>query len=143
MGTADGVVDGSVSVTANVPAITKLKPALQRAIRAAAQGAAERGTELSITSGWRSERYQQSLYDDAVQRQGADAASRLVAPAASSEHVTGDAVDVGPTDAAYWLSRYGEDYGLCRTYENEVWHYELRSGRVCPDLVADASERQR
>ena len=55
----------------------------------------------------------------------------------------GDAVDVGPTDAAYWMDRYSERFGLCRTYANEVWHYELRNGSSCPEQVSDASARQR
>lgn len=57
--------------------------------------------------------------------------------------MTGDAVDVGPTEAAYWMDRYSERFGLCRTYANEVWHYELRAGRACPEMVSDASARQR
>lgn len=67
----------------------------------------------------------------------------MVATPSTSEHVTGDAVDVGPTEAAYWMDRYSERFGLCRTYANEVWHYELRAGRACPEMVSDASARQR
>lgn len=144
MGDADGVVTDRVSVDADVPAVANLEPRLRKAIRAAARAAGRQGVELYLTSGWRSQRYQQSLYDDAVRRDGPAEARRLVAmPAASSEHVTGNAVDVGPTDAAYWLSRHGERFGLCRIYANEVWHYELESSGRCPDLLADASERVR
>ena len=44
----------------------------------------------------------------------------------TSAHVSGDAVDIGPSDAAAWLSGRGAEYGLCQIYANEPWHYELR-----------------
>ena len=44
----------------------------------------------------------------------------------TSAHVSGDAVDIGPSDAAAWLSEHGAAYGLCQIYGNEPWHYELR-----------------
>lgn len=55
-----------------------------------------------------------------------------------SAHVTGDAVDIGPTEAMYWLSQHGSRYGLCQTYANEVWHFELtvERGGECPAPVA-------
>jgi hypothetical protein len=40
-------------------------------------------------------------------------------------HVTGDAVDIGPTDTHRWLSQHGTDYGLRQIYANEMWHFEL------------------
>ena len=49
----------------------------------------------------------------------------------TSAHVSGDAVDIGPSAAAAWLSEHGAAYGLCRIYGNEPWHYELR-----PDAIA-------
>ncbi|NMD57100.1 MULTISPECIES: M15 family metallopeptidase [Tsukamurella] len=143
LGEADGVVLDRVAVDADVPAVTKLDPRLRKAVRRAAQAAERDGVTMHLTSGWRSARYQQYLYDDAVRRDGAEEAARLVASPAESEHVTGDAVDVGPTEAAYWMDRYSERFGLCRTYANEVWHYELRTGASCPELVTDASARQR
>ena len=44
----------------------------------------------------------------------------------TSAHVSGDAVDIGPSGAAAWLSEHGAEYGLCQIYGNEPWHYELR-----------------
>ena len=60
-----------------------------------------------------------------------------------SAHVTGDAVDVGPTDAMYWLARHGSDHGLCQTYANEIWHFELavEPGGRCPAPAADPTAR--
>ncbi|WP_068745417.1 M15 family metallopeptidase [Tsukamurella pseudospumae] len=143
LGEADGVVADHVAVDADVPAVTNLDPRLRQAVRKAALAAEREGVSTYLTSGWRSQRYQRFLYDEAVRRDGAQEAARLVASPTDSEHVTGDAVDIGPDEAARWMSRNGERYGLCRIYENEIWHYERRSGRMCPDLVADASERQR
>lgn len=143
LGEADGILAERVAVDADVPAVTNLDPRLRTAVRAAARAAEREGVTMQLTSGWRSKRYQQSLYDEAVRRDGAARAARLVATSETSEHVTGDAVDVGPTDAAYWMDRYSERFGLCRTYANEVWHYELRTGATCPDPVANAAERQR
>ena len=56
----------------------------------------------------------------------------------TSAHVSGDAVDIGPSGAAAWLSEHGRAYGLCQIYGNEPWHYELRPEAVdhgCPSHV--------
>ncbi|GAB3134000.1 hypothetical protein GCM10027289_24910 [Tsukamurella serpentis] len=144
VGVADGVIDDPLPVDAAVPAVTRLDPRLRAAVRAAAREAGGHGITVRITSGWRSQRYQSRLYEQAVRREGSEArARRLVASPASSEHVSGDAVDIGPTAAAYWMSRHGERFGLCRIYRNEVWHYELKTGTRCPVLVADAAARRR
>jgi LAS superfamily LD-carboxypeptidase LdcB len=61
-------------------------------------------------------------------------------------HVSGDAVDIGPTAAAAWLSKHGAEYGLCQIYRNEPWHYELRPDAVdrgCPPLYADPTHDPR
>jgi hypothetical protein len=68
-----------------------------------------------------------------------------VATPATSAHVSGDAIDIG-SDAAGWLSRHGAAYGLCPTYANEPWHYELRPGAAasgCPAPYADPTEDPR
>jgi hypothetical protein len=60
--------------------------------------------------------------------------------------VSGDAVDLGPARATSWLAEHGEDYGLCRVYENEPWHYERRADAVehgCPRMYADPTEDPR
>jgi hypothetical protein len=52
--------------------------------------------------------------------------------------VSGDGVDIGPPTSAAWLAERGAEYGLCRIYGNEPWHYELRSEAVdhgCPAYV--------
>lgn len=113
-----------------------LTPALHRAIVRAIAAAGAEGVDLTITSGWRSAAHQQELYDQAVRKYGSpEAASRWVLPPASSAHVRGQAVDVGPKSAAAWLESNGVRFGLCRRYDNEYWHFELLAatpGSTCP-----------
>ncbi|MEV0678594.1 M15 family metallopeptidase [Actinosynnema sp. NPDC050436] len=123
-------------------AIRKLDPDLLAAVRKAAEDARAAGVELRVTSGWRSKPYQQRLLDDAVTRYGSLAeARRLVSTPETSKHVVGQAIDIGPTDAADWLVRNGAEYGLCQTYANEMWHFELSTtpGGQCPVPRSDAS----
>ena len=64
----------------------------------------------------------------------------------TSAHVSGDAVDIGPSDAAAWLSEHGAGYGLCQIYDNEPWHYELRPDAIdhgCPPMYADPTHDPR
>ncbi|BBF99405.1 MULTISPECIES: hypothetical protein [Pseudonocardia] len=60
--------------------------------------------------------------------------------------MSGNAVDIGHPDAASWLSRHGADHGLCRIYDNEPWHFELRPDAVddgCPARYADPTHDPR
>ena len=145
VGAAEGfIADGEwVSVfDTNLPAVGNLQPDLLAAVQQAQADAARDGVDLFITSGWRSERYQQGLLDSAIVTYGSVAEARKwVSTPEESSHVTGNAVDIGPTDAAYWVSRYGHEYGLCQTYSNEIWHYELaiEPGGSCPAPISDAS----
>jgi zinc D-Ala-D-Ala carboxypeptidase len=136
-GIADGYIGtNSVSVDdADLPAVSGLDRDLLEALRAATRDARADGVRLLITSGWRSRAYQQRLLDDAIDTYGSRAeARRWVATPDESAHVTGDAVDIGPTQAAYWMLQHGADYGLCQAYTNEIWHYELltQPGSDCP-----------
>ena len=142
LGAGDGDLGGaSVAVDATGPAVDRLDPDLLAALRSAAADAADDGIEVRITSGWRSRAYQQRLLDRALERYGSlEEALRWVADPDESRHVTGDAVDVGPTDAAYWMAQHGAAHGLCQTYANEVWHYELGdAGGGCPPVRQDGS----
>lgn len=126
------------------PGITRLDPDLLAAVRSAARAARDDGIRLVVTSGWRSREHQQRLLDEAVGKYGSEQeALRWVATPDDSAHVTGDAVDVGPTDAMDWLGRRGSAYGLCQTFANEPWHFELATdpGGECPEMYADGSER--
>ena len=86
------------------------------------------GVEFFVDSGWRSPEYQERLLQQAILKYGSRAeAARWVATPNTSAHVSGEAVDIGRSDAAAWLSEHGAKYGLCQIYRNETLHYELRS----------------
>jgi hypothetical protein len=147
-GEADGVVpDGTTVFDDGVPGVANLDPALLGALRQAATDAADDGVVLHVTSGWRSPEYQEQLLREAVSEYGSETeAARWVATPETSLHVSGDAVDIGPSDATAWLSEQGDDYGLCQIYGNEPWHYELRPaaiGHDCPPMYADPTQDPR
>ncbi len=129
------------------PAVANLDAALLDALRQASTGAGGDGVELHVNSGWRSSAYQEQLLDEAVSTYGSRTeAARWVATPATSPHVSGDAVDIGGTDATAWLSEHGARYGLCQIYLNEPWHYELRPEAVdqgCPAMYADPTDDPR
>jgi hypothetical protein len=147
---ADGVIPDGVAVSVfdeEIPAVGRLDPDLLDALRRAATVAAADGVGLRVNSGWRSPQYQQQLLQEAVAEYGShEAATRWVAAPETSAHVSGDAVDIAPSDAADWLSEHGAAYGLCQIYRNESWHYELRPGAVddgCPPTYANPAEDPR
>ncbi len=124
------------------PAIAGLDEDLRTALQSAARDAQAAGVDFWVTSGWRSTNYQQSLLDRAVDRYGSLAEARkFVSTPETSEHVQGRAVDIGPTDGADWTIRKGARYGLCQTYANEMWHFELATtpGGTCPQPLPDAA----
>lgn len=126
----------------DVPAVTNLDPALLDALRRAASAArADNGTEITLTAGWRSERYQRYLFQQAVHKYGSvQEASRWVMPGTTSKHLAGQAADVATVDAMEWLKSSGARFGLCQVYSNENWHYELTARKgVCPPLLTDSS----
>jgi hypothetical protein len=47
---------------------------------------------------------------------------------------SGEAVDIATADTM-GLSRFGGDYGLCRIYAREAWHFELPAdvSGTCPE----------
>ena len=144
---ADGGVAFGTTPFDDVPAVVNLDPALLDALRAAADDAAADGVTIYVTSGWRSAAYQDRLLRDAVARYGSEAeAARWVATSRTSAHVQGDAVDVGRTSATDWLAAHGAGHGLCRVYDNEPWHYELRpeaADHGCPATYADPTQDPR
>ncbi|MFE7190417.1 M15 family metallopeptidase [Kitasatospora sp. NPDC057541] len=124
------------------PAVGNLDAPLREALQRAATDARAQRIEMTVTSGWRSKAYQQRLLDRAVIRYGSpERARQFVNTPDKSAHVTGKAVDVGPTDADYWLVQHGAEYGLCQVYANEIWHFELltRPGGTCPAQLQDAA----
>jgi zinc D-Ala-D-Ala carboxypeptidase len=148
LGEAGGALpDGATVFDDELPGVANLDPALLGALRQAATDAAGDGVELFVDSGWRSPEYQQRLLHQAVSKYGSvEEAARWVATPDTSAHVSGDAVDIGPSDATAWLSEHGAQYGLCQVYGNEPWHYELRPEAIdqgCPPMYADPTHDPR
>ncbi|MDR1293499.1 MAG: hypothetical protein LBK59_00845, partial [Bifidobacteriaceae bacterium] len=87
------------------------------------------------------------LLSEAITEYGSpEEAARWVATAETSAHVSGDAIDIGGFDALTWLAEHGARYGLCRIYDNEPWHYELRPESIagaCPRTYTDPTEDPR
>jgi D-alanyl-D-alanine carboxypeptidase len=127
--------------------VANLDPALLGALHQAATDAGGDGVELVVNSGWRSPEHQEQLLREAVSKYGSEEeAARWVATADTSPHVSGDAVDIGPSDATAWLSAHGAEYGLCQIYGNEPWHYELRPQAIdqgCPPMYPDPTHDPR
>ncbi|MEU3564870.1 M15 family metallopeptidase [Kitasatospora sp. NPDC006786] len=124
------------------PAVGNLDGPLREALQRAAGDARAQGIEMTVTSGWRSKAYQQRLLDRGVVKYGSlEQARKFVNTPEKSAHVSGKAVDVGPTSADYWLIQNGARYGLCQVYANEIWHFELltRPGGTCPAPLPDAA----
>ena len=145
---ADGVMPDGVTVFDDrYPGVANLDAELLSALRAAATDASADGVEFFVNSGWRSAEYQDQLLHEAVSTYGSEAeAARWVATAETSAHVAGDAVDIGSYDATTWLSDHGSAFGLCTTYDNEPWHYELRLEAItdgCPGTYADPTQDPR
>ncbi|MEQ7007461.1 M15 family metallopeptidase [Actinopolymorpha sp. B17G11] len=145
---ADGAVPGGVTIFEDeFPAVANLDPDLLAALRQAAAAAADDGVEFHVKSGWRTPAYQDQLLREAISEYGSEEeAARWVATADTSPHVSGDAIDIGPSDATTWLSEHGAEYGLCQIYRNEPWHYELRPEAIddgCPPRYADPTHDPR
>jgi hypothetical protein len=148
LGEAGGAVPPHTTVfDVGIPGVARLDPALREALRRAAADASGDGVEFVVDSGWRSREYQAKLFREAVAKYGSEGeAARWVAPPDRSAHVTGEAVDIGPSAAGDWLSAHGAAYGLCQIYANERWHYELRPAAAtqgCPPMYADAAHDPR
>ena len=148
LGEAGGAVPDETTVFDDgIPGVANLDSDLLGALRRAATDAADDGVELFVDSGWRSRAYQEHLLSEAVSKYGSEEeAARWVAAPNRSAHVSGDAVDIGHSDATAWLSEHGAGYGLCQIYGNEPWHYEMRPKAIdhgCPAMYADPTHDPR
>lgn len=144
----DGLLPSGATVFDEAyPGIAGVSHGLREALQRASHDAAADGIVVLVNSGWRSAEYQDRLLQEAVSQYGsAEEAARWVASSTTSAHVAGDAVDVGSYDAVDWLTAHGAAYGLCQTYGNESWHFELRPEAIdhgCPAPYADPTHDPR
>jgi len=145
VGIDDGEVPDGVTVfDEDYPAVSNLDDDLRDALRSASN---DSGISFEISSGWRSDRYQRQVFEQAVAKYGSeDEAARWAARPGTSIHEAGEAVDISNSEAADWLARHGDGYGLCQIYANESWHFEMRPDAVddgCPAMFADAAHDPR
>jgi zinc D-Ala-D-Ala carboxypeptidase len=144
LGDDDGyIADGSsLALDSGLPAVSRLDPALLSALRdaQAAMRSEGYGSGIAVSDGWRSLRYQEHLFAQAVQRYGSEQeAEKWVKRGTDSAHVRGEAVDIADAGAMDFLNRYGSAWGLCQAYANEAWHFELLTtrGGSCPAMSED------
>ena len=125
---------------------TKLDRTLEVRFLAAQQVAKEVGHQLRITSGFRSQELQARFFLSAVKKYGSEKeASKWVLPKAISHHPWGVAIDInypGDKTAVKWLEDHGSEFGLCRVYKNEWWHFEptIAPGGMCPLMLESSLE---
>lgn len=103
-----------------------------KALQAKAKAA---GIPLCLNDGKRSRAQQQAIYDDYVNQYGTATADELVLTPDKSAHVAGYAVDVQPANGYQWLQASDGEYGFCRIYDNEPWHFEYAKAYIsdgCP-----------
>jgi len=126
---------------ADVPRSAGIDPELQRRFDVAQAAAAAQGFQLAITSGRRTAKEQEQLVKEVAEHGSVEEAHKWVLPRARSAHVAGTAIDVGDQRAAQWLTDHQRKYGLCRTYANEWWHFELvgKVGQACPRMHANSA----
>ena len=130
----------SIALSAPVHGLTNMQPSAARAFEQAFAAARADGLHPQIRSAWRSRAYQQALFDRAVATYGSAAeAGKWVLPPSRSAHVKGYAVDVHPQAVAAWLEVHGPAYGICRTYDNEWWHFEYLATSTCPPRLPTAA----
>ena len=116
-----------------------LDPTMRNRFLAAQTAGLALGHKISVRSGWRSWSTQDRLYQNALIKYGsARIASRWVLPPEKSMHVWGLALDIqfASPEAKTWFRWHSNRFGLCRTYENEWWHFEpvVAPGKKCPAL---------
>jgi uncharacterized protein YcbK (DUF882 family) len=142
-GAEDGVLpDNASPFDTSLPGVAKLDPELLKAVQDAATAMKKDGIKLHLTTGWRSKDYQEELLKQAIKKYGSEKKAReFVSSPEESHHVTGNAVDIGPTDADDWINRKGNRFGLCQTLSNEIWHFELATtpGGACPPMTGAAN----
>ncbi len=78
------------------------------------------GVNITITSGFRSRAEQERLY--AAYKNGT---GNLAAKPGTSNHESGDALDLGPPSAYAWLKQNAGQFGFKNKIASEPWHWSL------------------
>ena len=148
LGEADGAVpDGTTVFDDEVPGVANLDPALLGALRQAATHAAADGVEFVVDSGWRSPEYQEQLLPRGglEVRLGRGSCAMGGHPRHVCSRVGRRRRHRAPRRRGVAV-QHGAEYGLCRIYGNEPWHFELlpeASDHGCPAMYADPTHDPR
>jgi len=102
-----------------------IHPLAQTAADELMADAKAQGVNLSVISAFRSYSYQETLYNNYVERDGQAAADRYSARPGHSEHQTGLAFDFGGTNQSYWLKTSFADTAAGRWLEANAYKYGL------------------
>ncbi|MGL4831090.1 MAG: D-alanyl-D-alanine carboxypeptidase family protein, partial [Propionibacteriaceae bacterium] len=118
-------------------------PRLMEAFAKAQHDGASVGFTFSLNSSYRPPADQQQLLDEAIAKYGSvDEAMRWVMTPWDSAHVRGMAIDIqGTPEGQAWLWQNQAQFGLCRRYDNEPWHFELQASfpdSTCPPMRPSA-----
>jgi hypothetical protein len=98
-----------------------MRPDVAGAFDRMARAAARAGHPLVVSSGFRSDADQASLF-------AAHPDPRWVAPAGRSLHRCGTELDLGPASAYPWLAIHARRFGFVKRYAWEPWHFGYDRG---------------
>ena len=140
---------GNAALTRAEKRPTQLVKELNARYLVARVAAQKAGYDINVTSGYRSLDRQSYLFKQAVKKHGSkEEATKWVLPAEESNHPWGLAIDINygisgtkAKQSATWLDKNGYNFGLCRRYQNEWWHFEplVAPGTQCPVMEPHAS----
>lgn len=122
----------------------RLDPRLADAFAAAQAEGTKHGFTFSLNSDYRSAADQRQLWDEGIVKHGSvEEARKWVSTPWDSAHVRGTALDIqGTPEGQKWLWDNQARFGLCRRYDNEPWHFELRASfpdDTCPPMLPSAA----
>lgn len=157
--TDDYKADDMVSVTKFQEGIGTDETHQMQAVAAEAlyklfDGAKEDGYDIRLRTGYRSYSYQNTLFNNYVKNNGAEAAARFSAKPGESEHQTGLCCDVGVNGVsltgfndrkeAVWVAEHAHEYGFILRYPKgkedvtgymyESWHIRYVGTAVATEI---------
>jgi D-alanyl-D-alanine carboxypeptidase len=125
-----------------------LRADAREALVTMSRAAAQQGIQLLIDSGYRSRTYQEGIIRRRLLAgRSIEEILQYVAPPGYSEHQTGRAIDLVPSDGSFaespayaWLTRHAAEYGFRESYPHraeeavawEPWHWFFVPGADAP-----------
>jgi LAS superfamily LD-carboxypeptidase LdcB len=145
----DGYVPSDLTAITGIPKQNRdeyMRAEAAQALVTMFNAASAQGVSLYLVSGYRSQEYQEQLYNSYVAKYGQEGADAISSRPGYSDHQTGLACDLGQTDlqglvsedfinttAGQWLYQHAHEYGFVLRYPQgkeeitgysyEPWHY--------------------